>query len=141
MQCREAQKAENLDYGSTASLDFCKVSDNTNIIVSVNDSQMTNHEDHTEFSKGESKWEKFLEINSYDDIGKFRFLNFVIKIKTQSILNFVLTSDLIPLPSLNPKIPSMPGLQGHVSYCFFSQSVLHVDETLTSKFRVFKKYH
>lgn len=69
MKCGEAQKAENLDHGSTESLDFCKVSDNTNIIVSVSDSQISNHEDHTGFSKGESKWEKFLEINSCDDNG------------------------------------------------------------------------
>lgn len=74
MKCGETQKAENLDYGSTESLDFCKVSDNTNIIVSVSDSQISNHEDHTGFSKGESKWEKFLEINSCDDNGKFKFL-------------------------------------------------------------------
>ena len=64
MKCGEAQKAENLDYGSTESLE--KVSDNTNIVVSVNNSQITNHEDHT----GQSKWEKFLDINSCDDNGK-----------------------------------------------------------------------
>ena len=81
MKCGEAQKAENLDYGSTESLDFCKVSDNTNIIISVNDGRITNHEDRTGFSKGESKWEKFLEINPCDDNGKFRFLNFITKIK------------------------------------------------------------
>jgi len=67
----EAQQAENLDYGSfTESFDFCKVSGNTNVIVTDKDSQIT-HEDHTGFSKGESKWEKFLKINSCDDICKF----------------------------------------------------------------------
>ena len=83
MKCGEAQKAENLDYGSTESLDFCKVSDNTNIIIGVNDSEITNHEDRTGFSKGESKWEKFLEINPYDNNGKFKFLNFTTKIKSK----------------------------------------------------------
>lgn len=60
MKCGEAQKAENLDYGSTdhGSIDFRKVSD-TNIIVSAESNKITNHEHHTGFSKGQSKWEKF----------------------------------------------------------------------------------
>ena len=119
MKCREAQKAENVDYGSTEGLDFCKVSDNTNITVSVNDSQIANHEDHTGFSKSESKWEKFLEISSCVDNGKFRFLNFITKTKKQSFS----THGCISSPSLNPKIPYMPGLQGHVSITFFSKTV------------------
>ena len=89
LMCGEAQQAENLYYGSTEGLDFCKVSDNANIIATVKDSQMTHHEDHTGFSKGESKWEKFLDINSCDDIGKFRFLNFILskrkKLQTPSL--------------------------------------------------------
>lgn len=75
MKCGEMQKAENLVYGSTESHDFCKCSENTNIVVSVDNSKITNHEDNMGFSKGDSKWEKFLEINSSDDNGKFRFFN------------------------------------------------------------------
>lgn len=73
MKCGEAQKAENLAYGSTESADFCKCSEKTNIIGSVDNSQITNHGDNT----GLSKWEKFLELNSSDDNGKFRLLNFM----------------------------------------------------------------
>jgi len=72
MKCGEAQKAENLAYGSTESADFCKCSEKTNIIGSVDNSQITNHGDNT----GLSKWEKFLELNSSDDNGLDYFNGF-----------------------------------------------------------------
>lgn len=76
MKCGEAQKAKDLasDSEELSHNDYCDFSENTHIIA-VNDenSKNTNHEDHTGLTKGDSKWEKFLELNASDDNGNLRF--------------------------------------------------------------------
>ncbi|KAJ7394307.1 hypothetical protein OS493_000109 [Desmophyllum pertusum] len=60
MKCGEAQKAKDL------------ASD-----INDENSKNTNHEvDHTGLTKGDSKWEKFLEVNASDDNGSEDFVGF-----------------------------------------------------------------
>ena len=88
MKCGEAQRADQLAFDCEESPDFYKFSENQHITVNVENSRDSNYEDHTGLQKEESKWEKFLEINSTDDNGNVKllkrffhqFLNYMSKI-------------------------------------------------------------
>lgn len=68
MKCGEAQRAELHEYDGDESPDVCEFkSKNSHIAVDVEDRKNHDDNDHVGLPKGESKWEKFLEINSGDD--------------------------------------------------------------------------
>ncbi len=87
MKCGEAQRAEHLTFDSEESPNICEFSVNSHSAVNVEDSTHFtdhDHEDHMGLPKGESKWGKFLEINSSEDNGKLlRFL--------RQYLNYMMT--------------------------------------------------
>ena len=73
MKQGEVQKGRDLAYSSDENRSLRNFSENTPIDDDDESSQATNCDNQEGFSKGESKWERFLEISSIDDNGNLRF--------------------------------------------------------------------